>query len=438
MRGVTCVRLPAYIGALRVLDEGEIMAFPAVEVNPHWTGYRCGLCGKSFSTDWRGFVCDDCGIDGILDATYDYGAIRDGLAENAFAADGRPDLWRFRPLLPLWPAASHPAWALGDSPLHAPARLHERLGLPGLFLKDDTGLPSSSLKDRATAVAMADCARLGVGHVAAASTGNAAASLAVLAARAGIGTTIFVPAAAPTAKLAQLELHGAEVVRVDGTYDAAFDHSLREIAAHGWYSRNCAHNPLLVEGKKTVALEVALALDGRAPDAVFVPTGDGCIVSSVCKGLQELVEIGRLDRVPAVFGVQAAGAAPLARAWERAGADAAGFTPAEALAAVAPVEPRTLADSIGVGVPRNRLKAWSRVASTGGGFLSVADEEIVAAIRLMAEFAGVWAEPSGAAGLAGLVAAKRAGRIRPEETVVVLVTGHGLKDPQAGFAATRE
>jgi len=374
-------------------------------------------------------------VDGILDATYDDAAIREVLSQDdPFPVLGRPDIWRFAPLLPLCPESAHGAWSLGDTPLHEPLRLRDRLGLPQLLLKDDTGLPSASLKDRATAMAMADCARLGVEHVAAASTGNAAASLAVLAARAGIDTTIYVPADAPAAKLAQLELHGAEVVRVEGTYDEAFDRSLLEIEAHGWYSRNCAHNPLLVEGKKTVALEIAQALGGRAPDAVFVSTGDGCIVSSVCKGFQEMAEIGCLDRMPAVFGVQAAGAAPLAAAWERAGASAAGYTPAEVLAAIEPVTPDTLADSISVGIPRNRLKAWTRVARTGGGFLSVLDDEIIDAIRLMTEFAGVWAEPSGAAGLAGLVKAARTGLVGAQDTVVVLVTGHGLKDPLAGLS----
>ena len=329
------------------------------------------------------------------------------------------------------PEDPHGCWSVGDTPLHAPQRLREHLELPHLLLKDDTGLPSASLKDRATAMAMADCARLGVEHVAAASTGNAAASLAVLAARAGVRTTIYVPASTPKAKLAQLELHGAEVVRVDGTYDEAFDLSVRETVAHGWYSRNCAYNPLLVEGKKTVALEIAHALEYRAPDAVFVPTGDGCIVSSVAKGFEELVAVGLADSVPAVFGVQAEGAAPLARAWAAAGERAAEMSPAEVLAAVAPVVPHTLADSICVGVPRNRLKAWSRVATTGGGFLSVTDEEIVAAIGLMCRLAGVWAEPSGAAGMAGLVKARGAGLIGPHDRVVVLVTGHGLKDPRA-------
>lgn len=407
------------------------MSLPHVDVNPHWTGYRCVLCGKGFETSWRGFVCEVCGVDGILDATYDYGAVAGGMdRETPFAPVGRADLWAYRPLLPLWPSAPHGCWAVGDTPLHTPERLRERLGLPGLFLKDDTSLPSASLKDRATAMAMADCARQDVDHVAAASTGNAAASLAVLAARAGIRTSIFVPAAAPAAKLAQLELHGADVVRVDGTYDEAFDISLERIAEHGWYSRNCAHNPLLVEGKKTVAFELASALGGLTPDAVFVPTGDGCIVSSVAKGLAELVEIGLLDRLPRVYGVQAEGAAPLARAWAAAGERAAGMAAAEANAAIEPVVPETLADSIGVGVPRNRLKAWTRVAATGGGFLAVPDAAILGSIRMLAEFAGVWAEPSGATGLAGLIAARESGLVAADGLIAVLVTGHGLKDPR--------
>lgn len=406
------------------------MRLPKVETNPHWTGYRCVLCGLRHGTDHRGFVCRECGDDGILDAVYDYAAIRGALpAGNPFLTSGRPDLWRFRALLPLWPEAPHGCWSLGDTPLHAPARLRETLELPQLLLKDDTCLPSASLKDRATALAMADCARLGVEHVAAASTGNAAASLAVLAARAGVRTTIFVPAAAPKAKLAQLELHGAEVVRVDGTYDEAFDLSIAETHRHGWYSRNCAYNPLLVEGKKTVAYEIAYALEGRAPDAVFVPVGDGCIVSSVAKGFEELAGVGYLDHVPRVYGVQAAGAAPLADAWTQAGADAPGFTAQQALMAVVPVTPRTLADSISVGIPRNRLKAWTRVAATGGGFLAVPDEAILEAIGLLASLGGVWAEPSGATGFAGLVQARRGGLIGPHDRVVVLVTGHGLKDP---------
>ncbi len=410
-------------------------AAPRATANPHWLGWRCVVCARDFPRDHAGFVCDRCGVDGILDAVYDYAAVaRDLDRADPFPARGRPDLWRFAPLLPLVPPGPDPAWSLGDTPLHAPRRLREALGLPRLFLKDDTGLPSASLKDRAAAMGLVHALSLGATHLACASTGNAAASLAVLAARAGLSATIFVPAAAPAAKLAQLVVHGADVIRVDGTYDEAFDLSLREIAAHGWYSRNCAHNPILVEGKKTAALEIALALGPDVPDAVFVPVGDGCIVSSVAKAFAELHALGLTAKRPRVYGVQAAGAAPLARAWA-ATPDPAALDGAAILRAVTPVAAHTVADSIAVGIPRNRVKAWQYVAASGGAFLGVPDPDILAAIGLLARLAGLWAEPSAATALAGIIAARARGWIGPGETIVALITGHGLKDPGKGLPA---
>ena len=404
-------------------------------VNPHWLGYRCTVCERSHDPDWRGFVCKACGPRGILDAAYDQAAIARQLdPATAFPDHPAGGLWRFAPLLPFWPESSHPAWSVGDTPLLSATRLADSLQLAELQLKDDTGLPSGSLKDRATAVALVDAVSLGVDHLACASTGNAAASLATLAARAGLGCTICVPATAPEAKLAQLLMHGARVVRVDGDYDQAYELSLRALAKHGWYSRNCAHNPLLVEGKKTVVLEIARARGWQLPDAVFVPVGDGCIVSAVAKGLAELVEVGLADRLPRVYGVQAAGASPLATAWQTAGTRASRLTGPEILDAVQPVLARSCADSIAVGVPRNRVKAWRRVAATAGGFLTVTDEEILASVRLLAHDAGLFAEPSGATGLAGLIRARSDGLVADSESVVVLVTGHGLKDPSAALA----
>jgi threonine synthase len=406
---------------------------PEVAVNPHWTGSRCTVCGRTYGPTHDRFVCNDCGPIGTLDVHYDYAAVGANLDPSdpfPLPPGGRPDLWRFAPLLPVQPAASHAAWSFGATPLHAPAALRAELNLPRLHLKDDTGLPSASLKDRAAAVAVADCRRLGREDAACASTGNAAASLAVLGARAGLRSTIFVPAAAPRAKLAQLLLHGARVIRVDGTYDQAYDLSLRVLAARGWYSRNCAHNPLLVEGKKTAALEIAADLGWGAPDAVFVPVGDGCIVSSVGKAFAELKRLGICETMPRIYGVQAAGAAPLARAWSRSRRHDA-LDSRALLKLIAPVEPATLADSIAVGVPRNRLKAWRTIGASGGGFLSVSDEQILAAVHLLARLAGVWAEPSGAAALAGLRSARAKDLIGDDELVVVMVTGHGLKDPGA-------
>lgn len=407
---------------------------PEVRHNPAFIGYRCVICEREFGREHATWVCDQCGVDGILDVVLDLAKV----PASGYCGAGAGRMWEFAPLLPAAPVADHPAWDVGGTPVHAAPRLAAHLGVASLHLKDDTGLPSASLKDRAAAMAVAHASLLGRSELACASTGNAAASLAVLAARAGLPCHIFVPTAAPRAKLAQLEIHGADVVRVDGTYDEAFDISLDAISENGWYSRNCAHNPLLVEGKKTAVLEMARDLTlgftefTDWPEVVFVPVGDGCIVSSVAKGLLELVALGRVPSLPRVIGVQAAGAAPLARAWAACDEPEMLEGP-EIVSAIAPITPRTMADSISVGIPRNRVKAWRKVAATGGGFLAVPDDEIKETIRNLAREAGVFAEPSGAAGVAGIPAALKAGWITPHTRVAALVTGHGLKDPLAGL-----
>ncbi len=415
---------------------------PEVGLNPSFTGFQCVICGQEQARNFADNVCPTCGVDGILDVVYDYDRMRSECSgAGAFASAGAGGLWRFANMMPVQPTAAHTAWTLGDTPLHEAPRLADHLGQKQLLIKDDTCLPSASLKDRAAAVAIAHARLLGVDHLACASTGNAAASLAVLTARAGLRSTIFVPAKAPAAKLAQLLLHGATVVPVDGTYDQAFDLSLAEISSHQWYSRNCAHNPLLVEGKKTVALEMGFALTrgfrGHAsiwPDVVLVPVGDGCIISAVAKGFAEMHQLGLTPAVPRVVGVQAAGASPLAQAWAGLDAGHEKLSGKEIQATIAPTACQTIADSISVGIPRNRIKAWRRVAATGGGFVAVSDETIIEAIGLLAARSGVFAEPSGAAGLAGLLAARDAGWVRAGDTVATLVTGHGLKDPSAGLS----
>ncbi len=414
---------------------------PAVVENPLWTGCRCVVCDRHYATDFAGFVCEDCGIDGILDAEYDLDSLAAQVRTDAAWLGRGPvqGLWRFADLLPVQPAANHPGLAVAGLPLHPAPRLATHLGLPTLVIKDDTRLPSGSLKDRAAAIAIARAIQLNLDHIACASTGNAAASLAVMAARAGLRCSIFVPAAAPRAKLAQLLIHGANLVRVDGTYDQTFELSLGRITANHWYSRNCAHNPLLVEGKKTAILELVRdwshtpGTSGALPDVVMVPVGDGCIISSVAKGLSELFAIGVIDHLPRVIGVQAMGAAPLAQAWNACRQDPAVMTGPEILAAISPLVPHTIADSISVGIPRNRVKAWRYVSRTDGAFLAVPDEAILEAIGLLAAKAGVFAEPSGATALAGVLAARSQGLIADSDKVAVMVTGNGLKDVDAAL-----
>jgi threonine synthase len=258
--------------------------------------------------------------------------------------------------------------------------------------------------------------------VACASTGNAASSLAGAAAAVGLSSVIFVPEFAPEAKLAQLLMFGARVLRVKGTYDQAWEFCQRACAAYGWYNRNAAVNPSLVEGKKTCGLEIGEQLGPELPDWVAVAVGDGCTIAGVWKGLQEMSRLGFIDRLPRMLGVQAAGASPLVAAF-REGRD------------LVPGPARTLADSICVGHPRNWRKALRAVRESGGAFVSVPDEAILEAMREAGRRAGVFGEPAGVAGLAGLRQAVAEGIVARRDSALAVVTGSGLKDVRTATRA---
>ena len=261
--------------------------------------------------------------------------------------------------------------------------------------------------------------------IATASSGNAAAALSGLCASLGQANTIFVPETAPPAKIAQLLVSGSTVALVRGTYDEAFELCLEAAHHYGWYNRNTAYNPYMAEGKKTAAFEICEQLAWNAPDRIFVSVGDGCIIGGLHKGLKDLRALGWIDRMPRLMGVQAAGSAFLYQAWLRD----------EDVLTKPPVQAHTVADSICVGLPRDRLKAMAAVRETGGADLSVTDEEILAAIPTLARGCGVFAEPAGAAAYAGLVKAAREGLVAPDERLVVLNTGNGLKDIEGAMKA---
>ncbi|MGC9335687.1 MAG: threonine synthase [Anaerolineae bacterium] len=396
----------------------------------HILGLRCTICGAEYGIDAVEYVCPKHGHDGILDVVYDYGQISQRISPRDLAGDPDLSIWRYLPLLPVDPGPSAP-WiranvlsSVGWTPLYPAPRLAASLGLQHLWVKDDGRQPTASFKDRASAIAVLKTRELGYEIVTTASTGNAAAALAGLCAAVAQPNVIFVPRAAPQAKIAQLLVYGAKVLLVDGTYDEAFDLCLKAAPEFGWYNRNTAYNPYMSEGKKTVAYEVCeqLATAGsaswEAPDVVIVPVGDGCIIGGVHKGFKDLMALGWIERMPRILGVQAAGSSPLVDAWER------GLQGWE----MAPVAARSVADSIVAGLPRDRIKALRAVRETGGAFLRVDDEEIIAAIPALAQGAGVFAEPAAAAAYAGLVKAVEQGQIHPDEWVVVLSTGSGLKD----------
>jgi len=392
-------------------------------------GLRCVLCGAEYAPTEVEYVCPRHGDEGILDVLYDYNAIKRDFTRKKLANDPDSSMWRYAPLLPIRnqvPIASSPLASVGGTPLYRADQLAGELGLRELYLKDDGRNPTASFKDRASAVAVLKALEGGRDVVTTASSGNAAAALAGMAAAVGLKTVIFVPETAPQAKVAQLLIFGATVLLVKGSYDQAFDLCLAASREFGWYCRNTAYNPYMSEGKKTASLEIVEQLGWRAPDAIFVAVGDGCIIGGLWKGLRDLEALGWLERMPRLFGVQAAGAAALAAAWQRGDED------------IRPVVPQTLADSISVGRPRDGIKALRAVRGTGGAFITVTDEEILDAMRVLARRAAVFAEPAGATGYAGLVKAARQGLVGSGDRVVVVVTGNGLKDVRSAMQAAGE
>ena len=376
-------------------------------------------CGREYAPREGLYTCESCGLEGILDVLYDYDEIARGFSREDLAASHRNSHWRYLPLMPVGSAGSVPSLRVGWTPLYEGRDL---LGLSNLFIKDDSLNPTASLKDRATSVAIARAVEEGVSAVAAASTGNAGSSLAGFAAAEHVPCFIFVPADAPKPKIAQLLVYGATVFAVEGSYDDAFDLAVAAIERYGWYNRSCAVNPYLIEGKKTVAFEICEQLGFRAPDKVFIPVGDGCITSGVYKGFAEFAELGFIERVPELIGVQAEGCDPIKVAFDGE-------------CDVVPCQARTIADSIAAGHPRNWRKATRGIRASNGSMMTVTDDEILGAIGVLGREAGVFAEPAGATAFAGLTKAVSEGTVGSDETVVVLMTGSGLKDTDSAMRA---
>ncbi len=380
---------------------------------------RCVIGDCRYALDEVSYTCPQHGELGTLDILYDYAALRARLDRAAISTSRLASCWRYKALLPVAPDSPVPPLAVGWTPLYAAPRIASALGLRQVWVKDDGLNPTGSLKDRASALVLTRALECGLDVVGAASTGNAAAALAGLSASLPeLDCVIFVPASAPPAKIAQLLVYGATTLLVDGSYDAAFELCQAICAEQGWYSRNTGINPFTTEGKKTAALEIAEQFQWRAPDVVVVSVGDGSIISGLYKGFWDLLQLGWLDKLPRLLGVQAEGSAVLAQAWRQ------GLSPA----AIRRHPATTIADSIAAALPRDRAKALRAVRKTGGAFVTVADAEIVAAIPQFAQLCGVFAEPAAAAAFAGLQQAARAGLVDSEETVCILSTGSGLKD----------
>jgi threonine synthase len=304
-----------------------------------------------------------------------------------------------------------PPVPLDFTPLWQSERLLDKTGFPNLYLKDDTRQLTGSLKDRASLLVAAFARREGIREITVASTGNAGSSMAGIGAAAGLKITLFLPKTAPKAKMIQSLQYGARVIPVDGNYDRAFDLSLAYSQKGGTLSRNTAYNPLTIEGKKTVSLEIFQQLKDL-PDVVFVPVGDGVILSGVYKGFRDLKEQGFTDRIPHVVAIQAEGSNAVVRAMETG--------------KFSPTPSRTLADSISVDIPRNGYYALKQLKNNGGACVTVSDQEILLAQKDLASTSGLFAEPAAAASYAGFLKIKQS--IPKDKKVVLLITGNGLKD----------
>jgi threonine synthase len=388
-------------------------------------GLTCVICDKTYPADFAGYVCPDHGNEGILDVRYDYEKIGETFTKESLAANPDRTMWRYRPLLPIDEDAAVPPLTVGGTPMYDAAPLAAELGLAKVWVKDEGREPTASLKDRASAMAVVKAQERGAEVVTTASTGNAAAALSGISASVGQRNVIFVPASAPEAKIAQLLAYGSTVALVNGTYGDAFDLCMEASAEYGWYNRNTGYNPFMTEGKKTAGLEILEDLGWEAPDAIFVSVGDGSIIGGVHKGMKDALALGWIDRIPRIFGIQSAGSDYMVQAFENG----------EDVLTKPPISADTVADSISADLPRDRIKAMAAVTETGGSYLRVSDDEILAAIPTLARGSGVFAEPAGATPYAGLVTAVERGLVGADDHVVLLATGSGLKDVASALKA---
>lgn len=386
---------------------------------------KCSKCGKEYGQEIM-YHCPECGSEGTLDVVYNTDEIKLHLNKEYLRNNRRMDLWRYMPILPLDKNAIVAPLQVGWTPLYKAERLEKKLGIKNIYIKDDGRNPTASFKDRATAIGVAKAMELNKKIICAASTGNAASSLSGFAACMGIKNYIFVPSNAPEAKITQLLIYGSNVILVDGDYDSAFDFCLQASERFGWYNRSCAINPYLVEGKKTAAFEICEQLDFNVPDKVIMSVGDGCSLSAVWKGFKEFYELGIIDKLPTMISVQAEGSNPVNRTF-RSGNRKFDY-----------IKPETIADSISVGIPRNGYKALNALEESKGIAVDVTDSEILEAMTTLARNTGVFGEPAGVTGFAGLIKLIKEGTVLNNDTVALIVSGNGLKDIKSAQKAVNK
>ncbi len=393
---------------------------------------KCARCGKIYGPDSGAIRCANRD-DGRLDIYYDYDTVRETLTQSELSKREK-SVWRYRELLPIKERRNIVSLGEGGTPLIHSRRLGTKIGLEHLWLLDDTRNPTCSFKDRPMTVGVSKAVELGYDTVASASSGNAAAALSAYSAKAGLKCITFVPEMATESKLAQLTMYGARALRVRGPATGE-DPTVKMLKAvcdrYHWYP--CPSfgpmNAYQAEGPKTMSYEIVEGLGWKPPDWVFVPVGAGGALTGNWKGYQDLEKLDFIRTTPRLVAVQSTGCAPLVRAFD-AGIDPLKISPWE--------HPESVATGLMDPFPWDGDSALTAVRKSHGTAIAVSDEEILAAQKLLAKTEGVFAEPSGVTSLAGLIKLAAAGQVDKSETVVVEITGSGLKDPNIALKGMLE
>ncbi len=385
--------------------------------------YKCSNCKKEFPAelieDNFYYLCPECGraeknqpLKGVLTVEYDYNEIKKKLSRDEFLKLTPGKFWLYPDL---WPINFQNFSDEQLNKLALPADLLLKYTIDGrdLWVMDETRNPTLSYKDRATSLVVLKAIELGIRELAAASTGNAGSSLAGICARLGLSARIYVPQNIPDAKRIQIEAYGAKLEIVDGDYDKAFDVCLEESKKNNWYNRNTAYNPLTIEGKKSAAYDIFISSQGNIPDVIFVPVGDGVIISGIYKGFKELLRLGWINKLPKLIAVQSTGSDALVRYINTKIFE---YKPAN-----------TIADSISAGAPRNLFLAAEAIKESNGNAVAVSDEEILSSQKEFIKSTGVLCEPSSAAAFAAYKQFIKENKIQ-NQSVMLLITGNGLKD----------
>ena len=385
---------------------------------------QCIGCGAEYPINEIIYNCERCGD--LLEVRVDEKALKEKIETGEWRL--RPiSVWKYKEFLPVFDETKIVTLREGGTPLYRCERLGKELGVENLYVKNEGANPTGSFKDRGMTVGVSKALELGVKAVVCASTGNTSASLAAYAAKAGLPCIVLIPAGkVALGKLAQAMMYGAIVVGVRDNFDVALQMAVSASKQVGLYLLNSI-NPFRIEGQKTAAFEICDQLEWQVPDRVVLPVGNAGNITAYWKGFRELKALGLVEKLPKMVGVQAAGASPIAKAF------------ASNRATIEPVkDPETVATAIRIGNPVNWKRALNALRGSNGTALTVTDDEIIKAQKLLARKEGIFIEPASAASIAGLKKLVENGEVDVDETIVCVATGHGLKDPEAAVRACEE